>query len=273
MIRTSGVLLAALLLSVTPARANLENDVAICASPKSTPHDVVNFCRRAIESGSLKPQALAQVYANLSIGYLELEQYGSAVEAATRALESKPDLVPAFLNRAKAYEKQQRLREAAADYESAIRIDRNSAEAYLGRGIMLLRNGDPYRAIDDLTAAMSIAPDWGAPRFNRGLAYLDIGQMSRAAQDFSDLIRRNPDDAGAHLYRGQARARLNDAGAAEDFDRAIELAGEWPLARFVRGRYRDSLGDREGANADFLRAYELGYSDPWLIERVREISR
>ena len=87
------------------------------------------------------------------------------------------------------------------------------------------------------------------------------------------MIRRNAKDAGAYLYRAQSRAGLNDSGAAEDFDMAIELAGEWSLAWFVRGRYRDRLGDREGANADFLRANELGHSDPWLIERVREISR
>ena len=180
--------------------------------------------------------------------------------------------MPALINRAKAYERLQRLSEAGADYDAAIRADRSSAEAYVGRGVMLLRHGDAYRAVEDLTAAISLAPEWGAARFNRGLAYLEIGQMSRAVQDFSDLIRRNPNDAGAHLYRGQALARLRDAGAAGDFDRAIELASEWALAWFVRGRYRDSLGDREGANADFLRAYELGHSDPWLIERVREIT-
>ena len=65
---------------------------------------------------------------------------------------------------------------------------------------------------------------------------------------------------------------LGTEDAAEDFDKALSMAEEWGLAWFVRGRYRDGLGDREGANADFLRAYELGHSDPWLIQRVREIS-
>ena len=60
--------------------------------------------------------------------------------------------------------------------------------------------------------------------------------------------------------------------ATEDFDQAIALQSDWAPAFFARGQYRDQLGDREGANADFIRAHELGYPDPWLIRRIREIS-
>ena len=271
MIRPTGLLLAAAVLLPSAAKADLETFVQMCAGANSTAHQVVNFCGKAIATGRLKPTAKAQVLTNLSIGYFELGQFGSAVKAATESLESKPDFVPAFLNRAKAYEKLQRLQDAADDYEAALKIDRNSAEAFLGRGLLLLRNGDPYRAVQDLSQAVSLAPEWGAARFNRGVAYLQIGQYTRADQDFSDLIRRNPRDAEAYLYRAQARSALKQPSADQDFDTAIELAGEWGLAWFVRGRHRDRLGDKEGANSDFLRAYQLGYSDPWLIERIREI--
>ena len=260
-------------LTTQPARADLETYVGMCAGSNSTPHEMINFCQKAIDTGRLGDQAKAQVYTNMSIGYFELGQYETAVWAGSQAIEAKPDLIVAYLERARAYEKLRRLQEAAADYQAALDIDRNAADAYLGRGILLLRNGDPYRAVEDLTAALEIEPGWTAARFNRGLAYLQIGQNARAVQDFDDLIRRSPQDAGGYLYRAQGRAALGDQDAVEDFDQAIALKGEWALAWFVRGRYRDSQGDSEGANADFLRAYELGYSDPWLIDRVREISR
>ena len=272
MIRYSGAILAGALLLPSIATADLENDIAICGGAQSSPREVVASCQRALKSRRLKQGARIQVLSNLSIGFLEIGQNGSAINAANDALSIDPAYVPALLNRAKANERLRRLSAAAADYEAAIASDSNSAEAFAGRGALLLRNGDAYRAVGDLTAAVRIAPEWGTPRFNRGLAYLEIGQMSRAVQDFSELIRQRPDDAGAHLYRAQARARLGDDAASADFDRAIDLASEWGLAWFVRGRYRDGLGDREGANADFLRAYQLGHSDPWLIERVREIS-
>ena len=56
------------------------------------------------------------------------------------------------------------------------------------------------------------------------------------------------------------------------YDRAIEISPESGGAWFARGRYWDARGNTEAANSDFLRANELGYSDPWLLRRIREIS-
>ena len=58
----------------------------------------------------------------------------------------------------------------------------------------------------------------------------------------------------------------------DDFDRAIALKPEWAPAWYMRGRFFDSVGALDEANADFLRAYQLGHSDPWLIERLRRMS-
>ncbi len=99
-----------------------------------------------------------------------------------------------------------------------------------------------------------------------------MGQYQLAEADFSDVIGRNPRDAGAYLNRGRARAALGKKKAFNDLDRAVALQPEWGQAWFIRGRYREEQGDVEGANADYLRAYQLGHSDPWLIQRVRELS-
>ena len=90
--------------------------------------------------------------------------------------------------------------------------------------------------------------------------------------DFSAVIGRNPRDAGAYLNRGRARAAQGRAGVHNDFDRAIALEPEWAAAWYMRGRLFDREGAVDEANADFLRAYQLGYSDPWLIERMRQMS-
>lgn len=257
--------------SVPSARADLEEFVRICGGAKSSPHDIVHFCRKAIETKLLNRKARAQVYANMAIGYFELQQYLGAVDAADKALSADPQLAAAYLYRARANDRLDKVVEAAEDYEKALILAPNSADIYLARGIMMLRRGQPYPAVTDLSKALIIQPDSGTARYNRGIAYLEIGQPSRAEEDFSRMIKDNPNDAEAHLYRGQARAKLNDPNAAKDFDRAIELKQEWGLAWFVRGRYRDGIGQKEAANGDFLRANELGHNDPWLIERVRQL--
>ena len=270
MVLAAGVSVAAL--APGDARADLRNYVKICGGANSTAHEMVNFCRKAIKTGRLNRRAEAQVYANLSIGYFELGQFLGAVDAADAALKADSTLVAALVSRAKANEQLQKLKEAIADYDRAIQLDRNAVDAFLGRGVLFLKNGNLYGSVEDLTRAIALDSDLGIARFNRGIAYLELGQPSRADADFSKLIKENGSDAGAYLYRGQARAGLKRADAIKDFNRAIELSSEWGFAWFVRGRYRDRRGDREGANGDFLRAYELGHNDPWLIERVRDIS-
>lgn len=265
-------IVAALLCASPVWAAKLQNVVEVCGNTKASAQDIVHFCRMALDSGKLDTLARAQVNANLGVGFFELGDYRQAIEAYTAALRGAPDMVAAYVNRARAYDRLGRLAEAAADYGTALRLDPGAADAHLGLGALLLRNGDPRRAVTEFDAAISLRPAWGAARFNRGLALLRLGRYQNAARDFSAVIEQTPDDAAAYMNRGLARSAANLPGAAEDFDKALELDPESGGTWFARGRFRDAHGQREAANADFLRAYELGYSDPWLIRRVREIS-
>ena len=255
-----------------PAHAQLDNYVEICSDPNAAPHDVVRFCQQALDTGRLDRRAEAQVRTNLGVGYFDLDRLNDAMREYTRAIALAPDMTAAFLNRARTFQKLGRLQEAVADYDAVLRRDPRSADAYFGRGALLLRHGDPARALGDLDMAVRLEPDWTAALFNRGAANLQLGRYERAVRDFTDVIGKDPRDAGAYLNRARARQQLDPAAARADYDRAIEISPEWGDAWFARGQYWDARGDREAANGDFLRAYELGYSDPWLLRRIREIS-
>src|SRR5690625_1664109 len=263
---------AFLALGACAGAGSLENIVEICEKPDASPRDTVSFCQRALASGELGPEARAGVNVNLGIGYFELGHYDSAIKAYTAAIEEAPDMAAAYLNRARAREREGQLQEAVDDYAEAIRLDPGAADAYLGRGALLLAHGDPKRAIDDFSRALELEQDWLAARYNRGLAHLALGNASEAAKDFTFVIERDAEDASAWMNRGRARAELGEAGALDDFDKVIELEPEWGAAWFARGQYHDAQGDRAKADSDFLRADELGHADPWLVERVREIS-
>ena len=263
---------AAFALSVVPALAQLQNAVEVCGDPKASARDIVRFCQMALDTGKLGQLAAAQVNENLGVGYFDLGQYDKAVDAYTAAIAGAPDMVAAYVNRARAYERLSAPNRAEEDYSKAIELDAKAADAWLGRGVLMLRHGRTDQAIDDFTAAIRAEPDWSAPRFNLGVALLEKGSFDKAAGAFSDVIKRDPQDASAWMNRGRARAGMGDAKAEADFDHAIELEPEAGSAWFARGKYHDQQGAREAANADFLRAYELGYADPWLMQRVREIS-
>lgn len=270
--RTGTVVALAMMLAASPGWADLRNFVDVCGNPDAPTRDVVNMCQQALATGRLGPKASAQVRANLGAGLNEMGQYSDAVAELTLGIETAPRMVALYLNRAKAFEKLRRLTEAAADYDTAIRLDRDAADIYMSRGVMLLTHGDPARSIQDFSQAINLEPSWTGPYFNRGVAQFRLGDNLAAERDFSVVLQRNTSDAGAYLNRGRARAALGRADAGLDFDRALEIEPEWGGAWFARGQYFDALGNREAANQDFLRAFELGYPDPWLIRRVREIS-
>ena len=254
------------------AGATLENSVKICGDPLASPRDVVWFCSKALETGKLKTRAEAQVRLNMGVGHFDLGNFQAAEREYSQALALAPDITEGYLNRARVRERLGMLNEALADYDEVLRRKPGAADAYLGRGTLLVSHGDPARAIADLSQAIRLRPTLTAAHYNRGVAHRQVGDNARAADDFSSVIRLNGSDAAAYLNRGEARAALNQRGALADFDQAIRLQPEWSVAWFARGRYWDAQGNREAANADFLRADELGYSDPWLIQRIREIS-
>jgi tetratricopeptide (TPR) repeat protein len=252
--------------------SEVENLLALCSNPQTPARDALNACRRVAERGRLDARRRALVWLNAGIAAHSLGLYADAVDAQTEAIEADPRLSDAFENRARAYEKLNQLNEALADYASAISLRPAEPGAYLGRGILMLNHGAPERALPDFGKVIELDPTLNAARYNRGLAFLQLEQAGRAEADFSTVIGRDPRDAGAYLNRGRARAIQGKAGARSDLDRAIALKPEWSAAWYMRGRFLDNAGAVDEANADFLRAYQLGHFDPWLIERIRQMS-
>src|SRR5690625_4961105 len=142
-----GALLALAACAGAGSRANIRE---ICEKPDVSPRDTVSFCQRALASEKLDSQARAGVNVNLGIGYFELGHYGSAIRAYTAAIEDAPDMAAAYLNRARAREREGQLQEAVDDYAEAIRLDPGAADAARGRGGRRLAPGDATRAADEI---------------------------------------------------------------------------------------------------------------------------
>jgi tetratricopeptide (TPR) repeat protein len=252
--------------------SEVENLLALCSDPTKPPLDALNACRRVAAQGRLDARRRALVWLNAGIAAHTLGLYADAVAAHGAAIEADPRLSVAYENRALAYAKLNQLNEALTDYAAAISLQPTETGAYLGRGILMLEHGAPERALPDFGKAIELDPALITAHYNRGLAFLQLDQNELAEVDFSAVIGRNPRDAGAYLNRGRARAAQGRPGARNDFDRAIALKPEWAAAWYMRGRFLDGAGALDEANANFLRAYQLGHSDPWLIERMRRMS-
>jgi tetratricopeptide (TPR) repeat protein len=115
----------------------------------------------------------------------------------------------------------------------------------------LRRLGHIDEAIQCYGVAAALEPRLYWPRFNRGLAYLEKKEYSRAIEDFDRVIELRPDWPPAYFNRAVARLEAGDAhGAVADLDRYLGMKGAQTRGWFARARAKERLGDRQGARLD-----------------------
>ena len=268
----ASILAFGLLAPLRGEAAKLEDLLQVCSSPKSSPENALRFCQMALDTGELGRKNTALVHHNAGLAAYDLGRFAAALASQDEAIRLDPRMARAYVSRGQVRETLGRPKDARLDYETAIGIDRKDPTAYLARGELNFAEGAWEAAVEDFSTAARLDRRWTAPLFERGRAHFALGDYARAEQDFSAVIAMDPPDATAWVNRGEARAALGSARALKDFDRAVLLAPEWGGAYYARGRYLDRAGQTEEANADFLRAFQLGHSAPDLIERVQALS-
>jgi tetratricopeptide (TPR) repeat protein len=85
--------------------------------------------------------------------------------------QTQQNLSVVFYNRGNAYFRKGQLHRAIADYDQAIRLNPNYAEAFNYRATTYHTMGQTDRAIEDLDQAIRLNPNFAAAFYNRGVAY------------------------------------------------------------------------------------------------------
>jgi tetratricopeptide (TPR) repeat protein len=145
----------------------------------------------------------------------------SAQSGNVAVTESLPD-AEAYLKRGEAFARAHHYDQAIADYNMAIRLKPDYAEAYNDRGHAYhWQGGNGDRALADFTRAIELRPNYPTAYNNRGVVYMAGGHAERGIPDFDRALELNPTFRNAYVNRGNARLRLLRIGAAlDDFHRA-----------------------------------------------------
>ena len=103
------------------------------------------------------------------------------------------DLTATYVNRGVIYSAVGQFDRAAQDYEKAIRLDDDQAESYLNRGNLWFIAQRFDRAIEDYdrAIALEIAQEHVA-KYNRGMAYENIGDLEMAEADYQASLDLSP---------------------------------------------------------------------------------
>lgn len=243
--------------------------VSTCSEALSARDDqrALDLCTRQIEESTGDP-----VLRNITLGargaiYLRLRNYQAALGDFDAVIaQTGRDATPwnVWISSAQAYLGLQRIPEAMRDLDVLLVRFPNNGDAWGVRGAARGMMGDHAGAVEDLTQAIRSAgglPFGGDqnPRLNRGRAYLNLGRLVEANDDFAEAARRSPQLVEAHAMLGVVAQKKGDhESAVAHLTRAIYLQPDLATLYLQRGQSYRALSNTTQSSADFAKARAFG---------------
>ena len=130
-----------------------------------------------------------------------------------------------------------------------------SVQTHFSRGESFISQGIWTGAIQEYSEIIKQDPQDNVAYNNRGAAQIASGNNNGGINDLSEAIRLNPNSAVAYNNRGTAYYNIRDFDRAiMDLTEAIRLNPNYATAYLWRGLAYQEKGDTARANADFRRA-------------------
>ncbi|PWU09213.1 MAG: hypothetical protein C5B50_27815 [Verrucomicrobia bacterium] len=162
------------------------------------------------------------------------------------------------------------IREAFWSFSEAIEIDGALGNAWLGRGLCRIHQGDDLGGRSDLQTAAALEPNRALLHSYLGKAFANVCDDSRANKELALSERLDPNDPTPWLYSGllnEQENRLNQA--VEDLEKSLDLNDN-------RQVYRSRLlldQDRAVRSASLAAIYQKdGLSEVSLREAARAVT-
>jgi tetratricopeptide (TPR) repeat protein len=172
-----------------------------------------------------------QLSTNFAFGWArvaELEFSFGHLHAAQTALERGLALAPhnaqALALKGFLLAADNRLPEALACFDKAIAVDGSLGNAWLGRGLCLIRQGHRAAGRADLQTAAAMEPNRSFLRSYLGKAWTEAKQPALAAKELDLAKKLDPRDPTPWLYAALLNRELNRINPAiDDLEKSVEL--------------------------------------------------
>jgi tetratricopeptide (TPR) repeat protein len=108
---------------------------------------------------------------------------------------------------------------AIKEFDRAIKLNPQFAEAFYRRALAYFDLGQPQAAINDYNQSLTLKPQWPEALFGRSLARMALADWQGAIADAEQVIRLNPNHAAAHRLLGVVQQGLGKPQAADIYYR------------------------------------------------------
>ncbi len=165
-------------------------------------------------------------YAGRGAALAGMKEYEAAIEEFKLALDLDENFIPVLLSRGQMYLDlgvPDNYPVALADFQRAMKAQRNNPQALFGLGKALVLVGHYQAAVGPLTRYIEIDPNNPEAYRLRGTAYSNIFKVPESIEDLNKSIELNPDDHETYLTLGSIDYRNEKyQDAIDQFKKALE---------------------------------------------------
>lgn len=141
--------------------------------------------------------------------YLNSGEYDLALEKLFKLIDKYREWGHLYYLIALAYKGNGEYREAINFLKQAIELDSNNIDIYNELGICLYAVGDLDNAIKTFSNGIKVYPNDYKTIFNRGMIYLELGNIPKAIEDINLAYELNPEDDFIRKQKMQLEKYLN----------------------------------------------------------------
>lgn len=162
--------------------------------------------------------------------------------------------------------------DADACFRQVLDREADHPDALHRRGILAFRRGEPREAVDLLSRAVAVRADDATLLGHLAGAHMAAGNLDEAIVHFNRALELAPEFPAAHLRLGDAYSAKGDMGRSEaSYRQAIALAPEDPRGHVGLARTLLFGGNAEEGEAVLHRALELTRGAPDMINLVATV--
>ncbi len=240
---------ATVLTKLEAARTGLQRNSTYLSTHPATEDRIELFGR---VSATEREHLLAEPWLDRATAAKDQRDYKTAIEDYTQFIDRTPTAM-AYAQRARCHFQLGENAPAEADAAAALALDPNLIEAHVVRAEAFALGLKKYdEAIADARAALALDPRNAVALATQGLSETMKGDEAAAATDLERAIELAPLDYRGWAYRGYLRERQeNYAGAISDYTKALTFEPKIDWLRHSRATLRVRQKDFTGALEDF----------------------
>jgi Tfp pilus assembly protein PilF len=153
----------------------------------------------------------------------------ASIKDYEKAITLKPDYAEAYYNLGVTLRELGQIDAALKSYEKALAIKHEYPGAHNNLGTILLDLGSLDSAVDHFEWAVAFKPDYAEAHNNLGVALQNLGLMDKAVKSYEKATTFKPDYIGAHNNLGNIFKELKQLDAAvKSYEKVIAIKPDYP---------------------------------------------